>query len=120
MAHFLLLISLILFDIPQVNTQTLGIVVLYLICAVLYHYIVYVTSFFSIPYYSNVRLVSKIELEQDLQSIAWDVHASTNKCPLKIFYKTAPNTMNYINNTKKLDLFQMKPKWDNIPISQVK
>ena len=44
-----------------------------------------VTSFSSIPYYSNERLISKIELVQDLQSIALglDVHASTNK---RLFY----------------------------------
>ena len=41
---------------------------------------IYVTSFSSISYYSNVRLISKVEFEQDLQSIAWDVHASTKKC----------------------------------------
>ena len=42
---------------------------------------VYVTNFSSISYYSNVRLISKIELERDLQSIALEVHASTHKLP---------------------------------------
>ena len=38
----------------------------------------FVTSFSSISYYSNVRLISKIELGQKFQSIILDVHASAN------------------------------------------
>ena len=42
---------------------------------------IYVTSFSSILHYSNVRLISKIELEQSFQSITLDVHASANERP---------------------------------------
>ena len=38
----------------------------------------YVTSFSSIPHYGKVKLISKIELERDLQSIALEVNASIN------------------------------------------
>ena len=40
----------------------------------------YVTSFSSISYYSNVRLISKIELERIFQSIILDIHAILNYC----------------------------------------
>ena len=44
-----------------------------------------VTSFSSISYYSNVRLISKLELEQNFQSIILDVHASANERPPHLF-----------------------------------
>ena len=44
-----------------------------------------VTSFSSISYYSNVRLISKIELEQNFHSIILDIHASANERPSHLF-----------------------------------
>ena len=61
-------------DVFHVGTPTLGIEIQALIA-------IYVTSFSSISYYSNVRLVSKIELEQNFQSTILDVHASANERP---------------------------------------
>ena len=40
-----------------------------------------VTSFYCISYYSNVRLISKLELEQNLQSTILDILASANERP---------------------------------------
>ena len=45
---------------------------------------IYVTRFSSISYYSNVRLISKIEFEQNFQSTILDVHVSANERPLHI------------------------------------
>ena len=42
---------------------------------------IHVTSFPSISYYSIVRLISKIELEQNFQSTILDVHASAKERP---------------------------------------
>ena len=47
----------------------------------------HVTSFSSISYYSNVRLISKIELEQNFQSITLHVHASANERPPLLLYR---------------------------------
>ena len=41
--------------------------------------VIYVTSSFSISYYSVLRLISKIELEQNVHSITLDIHASANE-----------------------------------------
>ena len=70
-------------DVFHVGTPTLGIEIQALIA-------IDVTSFSSISYYSNVRLVSKIELEQNFQSTILDVHASANERPphLSLFQAT--------------------------------
>ena len=47
--------------------------------------LIWVTSFSSIPYYSNVRLISKMYLEQNSCSITLDFHASTNEHPPHLF-----------------------------------
>ena len=44
-----------------------------------------VTSFSSIPYYSNVRLILKKYLEQNSRSITLDTHASTVEHPPHLF-----------------------------------
>ena len=44
-----------------------------------------VTSFSSIPNYSNVRLISKMYLEQKSRSITLDIHGSTHKRPQRVF-----------------------------------
>ena len=62
---------------------------------------IYVTSFYSISYYSNVRLISKIELEQNFQSIILDIHASANEHPLILFVSSnavQTNIKNLIQN----------------------
>ena len=41
----------------------------------------HVTSFSSISYYSTMRLISKLELEQSSHSIILDIHASANERP---------------------------------------
>ena len=46
---------------------------------------IYVTSFFSITKYSNVRLISKMYLEQNSRSITLDIHASTVEHPPHLF-----------------------------------
>ena len=62
---------------------------------------IYVTSFSGISYYSNVRWISKIELEQNFQSIKLDVHASANKCPPHLFCFKLCSTNKY-NSCLKL------------------
>ena len=66
--------------------------------------IINVTSFSSISYYSNVRLISKIELEQNLQSIKLDVHASANKHPPHLFCFKLRSTNKY----KGYPIFQIE------------
>ena len=56
---------------------------------------IYVTSFSSTSYYSNVRLISKIELEQNLQSTILDIHASANERPPHLFYFKLRGTNKY-------------------------
>ena len=51
---------------------------------------IYVTSFSSIPYDSNVRLISKMYLEQNNSSITLDIHASTYEHPPHLFSFQAP------------------------------
>ena len=48
-------------------------------------YCIYVTSFSSNPYYSNVRLISKLYLEQNSRSITLDIQASTVERPPYLF-----------------------------------
>ena len=49
-----------------------------------------VTSFSSIPYYSNVRLISKMYLAQNFHSITLDIHASTfNPCFVYFLWEQA-------------------------------
>ena len=54
-----------------------------------------VTNFSSISYYSNVRLISKIELEQNVHSIIIDIHASANKRPPHLFHFKLRSTNKY-------------------------
>ena len=55
----------------------------------------HVTNFSSISYHSNVRLISKIELEQNLYSIILDIHASANERPSHIFSFKLRSTNKY-------------------------
>ena len=67
--------------------------------------VINVTSFSSISYYSNVRLISKIELEQNFQSIILDVHASANKRSSHLFvlsYAAQTNITPPFNSCLKL------------------
>ena len=65
---------------------------------------IHVTSFSSISYYRNVRLISKIELEQNFQSIILDVHASANECLPHLFRFKLRSTNKY----KGYPIFQIK------------
>ena len=55
----------------------------------------FVTSFYSIPYYSNMRLISKMYLEQNSRSITLDIHASMNERPPHLF-RFKPHRANII------------------------
>ena len=63
---------------PTVGIQTLNLS-LYLSMHV------YVTSFSSISYYRNVRLIFKMYSEQNSHSITLDIHASTVERPPHLF-----------------------------------
>ena len=54
---------------------------------------IYVTSFSSIPYCSNVRLISKMYLEQNSHTL--DIHTSTNKRPPHLFSHVNRNFVCY-------------------------
>ena len=54
-----------------------------------------VTSFSSISFSSNVRLIWKIELEQNFQSTILDIHASANKRPQHLFRFKLRSTNKY-------------------------
>ena len=59
-------------------------------------YKIHVTSFSRISYYSNVRLISKIELEQNFHSIILDIHASANERPPHLFHFKLRSTNNLL------------------------
>ena len=61
-----------------------------------------VTSISSISYYSNVRLISKIELEHNFQSIKLYIHASANKTTKK----TSNFCQTYLETCSKGPMFQ--------------
>ena len=70
-----------------------------------------VTSFSSISYYSNVRLISKIELEQNFQSIILDVHASANERPPQLFSFLGDNLIiNFLGEQEIIHLPAIKNK----------
>ena len=54
-----------------------------------------VTNFSSISYYSKVRLISKIELEQNFHSTILDIHASANKRHPHLFHFKLCSTNKY-------------------------
>ena len=57
---------------------------------------VHVTSFSSLPYYSNMRLISKMYSEQNSHSITLDIHASTVERPLTQILLSFSSTHVYI------------------------
>ena len=63
----------------------------------LYVRLFYVTSFSSFSYYSNLRLISKIELEKNVHSIIFDIHASANERPLHLFRFKLRSTNKYFS-----------------------
>ena len=62
-----------------------GLATLIVSCVLLYYHI-NVTSFSSIPYFSNMRSISKMYLEQNSHSITLDIHASTVEGPPHPFH----------------------------------
>ena len=57
---------------------------------------IHVTSSSSIPYYSNLRLISKMYLEQNSLSITLDIHASMKEHPPHLF-RFKPHSANKIS-----------------------